>query len=465
MRKIIIGMLGLTLTFGTFGSVFASELSSSQQEEKYIVTFKDKKVDEEVIEEVNGEVTDSFTNVPIVAAELTNSEVNELKQDSNLIIEEDTLVEGQSQRIEWGIKQVKADQTWQSGYTGKNIKVAILDTGVGPNDDVPITAGASFVSYTTSWNDDNGHGTHVAGVVGAKNNDLGVVGVAPNTQIFAGKVLDKNSKGYTSQVIAGIDWAISNKVDIINLSLKSGDTTALREAVKRAYNSGILLVAASGNGSVGTVDFPARYPEVIAVGSTDTSNNLSYFSNYGQDIEVVAPGQSIVSSYTLNRLANLSGTSMASPHVAGVLALLKEANPSLSPVQIRELLQKQTVDLGDPGKDVKYGYGLVNGYVAPPVVEKPKPVNPTPPAQPALSKAWHAGGKVHANWKTNTEKDLAGYNVYAGNVKVNTSPVVSAATVIDSLQKGRSYYIHITAVDTEGSESIASKKIFVMVPL
>lgn len=452
------------ITFVTFlmlsivNTTTAKELNNKHQE-NYIITYKSSHSTTKL------SVDARFQNIPIATAELTKEEVNKLKQDPNIIVERDLPVYGQTQRIEWGIKRVGADRTWQSGFSGNNIKVAILDTGVGPNNDVPVVLGASFVSYTTSYTDDNGHGTHIAGIVGARNNDVGVVGVAPNVEIYAGKVLDKSNKGLTSQVIAGIDWAISNDVDIINLSVKTGDTIALREAVKRAYANGILIVAAAGNSSAYSVDYPAKYPEVIAVGSIDYNNNLSYFSNYGPEIEFVAPGQSIVSSYLNNQIANFSGTSMATPHVVGTFALLKEANPNMDAVELRELMHARTLDLGPAGRDDKYGYGLVDGYIEPPPIPEPEPITPTPPETPQDIIAIVTNGVVYVTWDANTEADLAGYNLYFDTGKHNTELIKSNNITIEGLTKGRSYYIYLTAVDNEGSESPKSRGVFIMVPL
>ncbi|WP_265416743.1 S8 family serine peptidase [Alkalihalobacillus deserti] len=138
--------------------------------------------------------------------------------------------------------RTEAPKAWESGYTGKGVKVAVVDTGVAKHEDLIITGGISFPSYTSSFFDDNGHGTHVAGIIGARNNNYGTVGIAYESSIYAVKVLDQND------VIAGIDWSITNKMDIVNLSLGTiSHSSTLKQVVDKAYSQGVLVVAAVGN--------------------------------------------------------------------------------------------------------------------------------------------------------------------------------------------------------------------------
>lgn len=211
--------------------------------------------------------------------------------------------------------------------------------------------------------DDNGHGTHVAGTIGALDNELGVIGVAPQADIYAIKALDQYGNGSYSDIISGIEWAIDNNIDIINMSI--GGTTkskTLETAVNNAYNAGILLVASAGNNGYdkkGTITYPAAYDSVIAVGAVDENNTRAYFSSVGRQLELMAPGVNVLSTVPNNSYASYSGTSMASPHIAGSAALLWEANPNLSNVEIRNLLNNSAIYLGD---SFEYGNGLVKIY-------------------------------------------------------------------------------------------------------
>ena len=214
---------------------------------------------------------------------------------------------------------------------------------------------------STKWDDDNGHGTHVAGTIAAVDNTVGVVGVAPQASLLAAKVLNRQGSGYLSDVIAGIDYCVQNGAKVVSMSLgSSSDVQALHNAVDAAYADGVLLVAAAGNDYGGAVSYPAAYDSVVAVSATDSNNNLASFSNVGPEVELAAPGVSILSTYKDGGYATLSGTSMATPHVSGVAALAIQANPLMSNVEVRALLQNTADDLGAVGKDNLFGYGLVD---------------------------------------------------------------------------------------------------------
>lgn len=215
------------------------------------------------------------------------------------------------------------------------------------------------MDYTTSFSDDNGHGTHIAGIIGAKNNTVGTVGIAPDASIYALKALDQQGKGNISDVIEAIDWSISAGIDIINLSLSSSiDSLALHNIVDKAYASGLLIVGSAGNNS-STVLFPAAYESVIAVTSIDQSNQKSIFSPVGNEIELSAPGSSILSTYSNNSYMTMSGTSMAAAYVSGNAALIKEKYPDYTNYQIRDELRRRIIDIGAIGKDNYFGFGLI----------------------------------------------------------------------------------------------------------
>jgi subtilisin family serine protease len=347
--------------------------NSSNVEQKFIVTFKDK-VDKSVIQKFKGKIKREHKHLPSLAVSLPTSEVENLKKNALVqSVEPDIQLKVTAQTMDWGVTAVEATYAWDNGYTGKGVKVAVLDTGIDTHhDDLAVAGGASFVDYTTSYDDDNGHGTHVAGIIGAKNNDIGVVGVAPDASLYAVKVLDQTGTGYLSDVISGIDWAIDNQMDIINLSMTTVvDSTALHEAVDKAYSNGLLVVAAAGNtgnaeGSGDTIQYPAKYSSVISVGAVNQNEQRASFSATGAELEVVAAGVSIKSTYLNNSYAALSGTSMAVPFVAGELALLKQQNPTAGNENLREILDTHVLDLGETGRDAVFGFGSVNwlGYTA-----------------------------------------------------------------------------------------------------
>lgn len=271
------------------------------------------------------------------------------------------------QQITWGIARVKAPKTWDNS-TGNNVKIAVLDTGISStHPDLTVSGGINLVgtSRNSRWSDDNGHGTLVSGIIAARNNSIGVVGVAPNAQLFAVKVLDTYGNGYISDVIEGIDWAVQNNMDIVSMSLGTRTySQALNDTMANSYKMGILLVAAAGNsgdGNLSTDDvlYPAKFDSVIAVSAIDYNNIASVWSAGGAKVELAAPGVDIYSTWINDGYANASGTSMATPFVSGVAALIKSKNISLSSKEIRNVLAYNAVDLGDAGQDRIYGFGLV----------------------------------------------------------------------------------------------------------
>ena len=244
-----------------------------------------------------------------------------------------------------------------------SVKVAVLDTGVSPHEDLgALLPGYDFVQNDTDPSDLHGHGTHVAGIVAAIRNSTGVAGVAPGVGIIPVRVLDANGSGLISSVIAGIGFALESKANVINLSLgTTTDVPALKNAITQATLSGVLVVAAAGNsGLSNAVSYPAAYPDVLAVASTTRSNAVSSFSSRGSYVDIAAPGSSILSTYNNGSYVYMSGTSMASPHVAGAAALLFAAHPQSSPLQVSQALCQSATDIDATGVDQASGCGLMS---------------------------------------------------------------------------------------------------------
>lgn len=229
-----------------------------------------------------------------------------------------------AQTLPWGVDRIDADLVWGI-TTGDPVKVAIVDTGIDvkhPDLVGNLKGGVSTIGYTTSYNDDNGHGTHVAGIAAAIDNTIGVVGVGPQIDLYAVKVLDRRGSGYLSDVIEGLDWAIKNKMQVVNMSLgTASNILSFQEAIKKVNVAGIIQVAAAGN-SGGSVSYPAAYSEVIAVSATDNADTIASWSSRGPEVDLAAPGVNIYSAYKGSTYKTLSGTSMAAPHVTGAAALV-----------------------------------------------------------------------------------------------------------------------------------------------
>ncbi len=279
----------------------------------------------------------------------------------------------------YNLTKINISSAWESCFQGQGITVAVIDTGVDldhPDLQANIVSGKSFVSGVSSPDDDYGHGTHVAGTVAAVNNNGGVIGVAPKASIMPVKVLNSSGSGSTFAVADGIEWAADNGAKVINLSLAStGNSSTLKAAVDYAYNKGILVVAAGGNCSDSSYAlngctyqdqpvYPAAYSNVIAVASTTSSDSQSSFSNQGSYIDIAAPGSSIYSPYYLGSYTTMSGTSMASPHVAGLAALIWSQDTSLTQQQVWTQIIGTAQDLGTSGWDSQFGYGRINAAAA-----------------------------------------------------------------------------------------------------
>ncbi|MDR3596118.1 S8 family serine peptidase [Clostridium sp.] len=459
-KYISILILTLLLTMSYTLTAFASTPLQSGTK-RYIIKFKTTTNDKnQIVAKYNGNFKHQFKHFNAATAEMTAQSLENLKKDPNIdYVEEDNLVKVSSTSLtNWGVNDINAPTSWQSGLTGKGVKIAIVDTGAGPHSDLNISGGTNVItgSTTNSYSDDNGHGTHVAGIIDGQGVNGGIKGVAPDASVYAVKALDSTGSGYTSDIIAGIDWAIENKMDIVSLSLGSSQSsTALQNAVDMAYNSGILVVAAAGNdgNSTGTgtnIEYPANYPSVIAVGAVDSTNTRAYFSSTGSKLEVSAPGVNILSTYLNGSYQQMSGTSMATPFVAGDLALLKQKYPSYTNVQLRQLLDNNVVDLGSTGRDSLYGYGLIE---APANSSTSVPITTTPVAvtMPATPTASVAAGTYTSSQTVSLNDTTAGVSIYYtldGTTPSSASNLYSSPITISSTKT-----LKAIAINSSGNSS------------
>ena len=267
---------------------------------------------------------------------------------------------------QWGPKRIHCEKAWDNVTGSSSVKIAIVDTGIDYNhEDISgnyVSGGYDWVNSDNDPMDDNDHGTHCAGIAAAvMDNNKGIAGVA-QVKVMAEKVLSSGGSGSSSNVASGITHAADNGANIISMSLGSNTPSSVIEnACNYAYSTkGVVVVAASGNDGQPQVSYPAAFDTVIAVGAIDTNDQRCSFSNYGEDLELMAPGYRIVSSIPGNDYEFCTGTSMACPHVAGVAALAKSLYPSQNNVWIRQKLRDTAEDLGPTGWDEEYGYGLVD---------------------------------------------------------------------------------------------------------
>ncbi len=260
--------------------------------------------------------------------------------------------------------EMRVPTAWLTTTGSPSQVVAVLDTGMDRShvdlDDIPVVSPWNAITGTTDVTDTVGHGSHVIGEIAAEtNNGLGVAGIAPGVTIMPVKVCG-GTGCWTSDVDNGIDWARLHGATVINMSLGGPVPTPFEQSViTDAYNAGVTIVAAAGNDGDGTIDYPASYANVLSVAATDNGDGHASFSNANAAVDLAAPGVGILSTvpggYTF-----YSGTSMSSPHVAAVAALVRSAHPTYHPAQVELALRSTAVDLGSPGRDDVFGSGRVD---------------------------------------------------------------------------------------------------------
>jgi type VII secretion-associated serine protease mycosin len=301
---------------------------------------------------------------------------------------------------QWGLFAIGADHVWTT-TTGQGVIVAVVDSGSGPHPDLAenLLPGRSIIGTVESQDgkdiDASGHGTHVAGIIAAvANNGIGGSGVAPNAKILPIQVLDQAGQGDARDVAAGVRFAADNGARVINLSLGGAtESSSLTQAITYANDKGVLVVAAAGNG--GAADkpkWPASLDLTLAVTAVDQANNATSFDQRGDYIDLSAPGANIVST-AKGDYVTLSGTSMAAGFVAGAAALLFAAEPRVTNAQVRDILLRTATDIGEPGRDVTFGAGLINMVAALAELQRMYP----PIAAPQLAAVGHVGETLVAN--------------------------------------------------------------------
>ncbi len=348
--------------------------------------------DVDMVESVGGTIKHTHNSINAITVEIESNKIKILKANSNIkYIEEDqeakilvniTIIKDEMLKdvdtnniIQWGVIKIRATEVHTTGNKGFGIKGVIIDTGIDythPNLKDNYKGGYNFINNTDDPMDNNGHGSHVTGIASATDIGNGLIGVAPEMDIYSYKVLDANGSGSYSNIIAAIQKAIDDKMQIINMSLGgSGFSQALNDICNAAYNAGIVIIAAAGNSGNGSdkIGYPAKFDSVIAVGATDSNDLRASFSSTGPKLEVCAPGVSIPSSVPsgicslcdTSKYKNLSGTSMSTPHVFGTVALILNENSNLKNTEIRNIINNSVYKTSsNPTRNIYYGYGRVD---------------------------------------------------------------------------------------------------------
>lgn len=357
----------------------AAAPAAADDASRFFVTFKGAPTvaDDALLVQAGGELVYRYTIVPALAVRLSAAGAEALARNPRVLrVEPDVRAYAIDAELDaaWGVKHIGAGGVHDAGNQGGGVRVAVIDTGVdGAHPDLTVAGGYNFVSRNGNWADDNGHGTHVAGTIAARDNGAGVVGVAPGVTLFALKVLDAGGGGNFTDIVAALDWCVRNDVHVTNNSYGSSidPGVTVHDAFDAAAAAGVLHIAAAGNagtraGKGDNIGYPANYASVSAVAAVDAADARASFSSTGAAAELAAPGVGIYSTWPGGGYQTLNGTSMASPHAAGAAALvwasgITDANGDghLND-EVRGRLVETAHDLGAGGWDALYGYGLID---------------------------------------------------------------------------------------------------------
>jgi len=269
--------------------------------------------------------------------------------------------ESQQPQVQWSLRATHVRQAWPRSR-GAGVVVAIVDSGVGPTWELDgqLAPGINIAGPVPPRIDNQDHGTAVACVIAAREDGHGINGVAPAAEVMSVRAFS-TAIAPNPRVARGIRWAVDHGADVLSLSFDdTRDNTRLRQSIRYALHRKVIVVASVGNDGAQVVEYPASYPGVIGVGAVKPSLDLAGFSTEGAEVDVVAPGVHVLSCDPFDTLSWYSGTSFATPLVAGIVALMKANHPGLTPKQAERTLQATADDLGDPGPDIRYGYGLVD---------------------------------------------------------------------------------------------------------
>ncbi len=346
---------------------------------------------------------------------------------------------------------------WDITTGNPNMVIAILDTGVNCNHaDISglCVAGRNTASNNSDTSDIYGHGTAVAGVAAARgNNSLGVAGGAWSSKIMPIRITDNSSTGsaYSSAQASGIVWAADNGAKVISMSY-GGKSQAVRDAASYADKKGAVVIVSAGNTGTATT-YNSDWPEVTTVGAATSINSLASYSTYGNDVDIVAPGCTGATTASGGGYRSFCGTSNSAPEIAGVVALIRSANSSLSPAQVRDVLYSTAIDSGTAGRDPFFGWGFVDAGSA---VTKasgttgtptPEP-EPTVPSAPTISASTSntCGGYTNISW--NNVSDATSYKIYRDNSLINSN--AKSPFTDGSLNSGTSYSYLVRATNSVG---------------
>lgn len=374
MKKAISIAVCMAVSVSVFAqsSAFADEPVFSGEKETYIVLTETEKDGKKIQSQFDGEI---LLGDEAVSCELTEHQAEKLEQQSGIIaVSEDIILEGSVRKSkkklsaeQWNLEAIGADN---SKAKPSGVKIEVLDSGVSYTDDINIMAEVNFVpneeEVSPMFVDANGHGTGIAGLIGAKDNKDGIKGVFPDAEIYSVKAFDENLKSPLSRIVEGVYWGIENDMDIINMSFGTTVNSAvLHQAIKDAEAAGILLIAAAGNTEHQDINYPAAYDEVIAVGSINAEGKLAELTSTGTELELLAPGEQVCTTGLFYGTIGVSGTSIATAQVTGAAAMLKAKDKTKSNDFIRGLLKTSSKEVEGTNAgliDCEYAFEIYDEY-------------------------------------------------------------------------------------------------------
>lgn len=378
-RKVIFAILAVMMAMVSVGNISVTKAKTINNFNDYVIIMKSDSATDKLLDKYDSTMalSRSKTVKTVLTGNLTKDEVKILENDSLAVcVEPNINIHGTSSNmrktrqkhqkikkseIEWNLQMVNANSRNKHKIRDNNkVKVAIIDSGIDYTTDIDVHVRKNFIPDENEipilYEDGSGHGTSVAGIIAAKDNNEGITGVNENVELYSAKVLDADNSAPLSRVIEAIDWAIDQDVDIINMSFGTRTySAAMKKAIERAADHGILLVAAAGNGN--DVEYPAAYDKVMAVGAVGTDGLVSKKSSYGEELDVMAPGEQIMTTGAFDGVIVAGGTSMAAPHVTGIASILLQKNKNVPVEFIRELICASAKKVGDTDK---YGNGIVD---------------------------------------------------------------------------------------------------------
>jgi aqualysin 1 len=451
---------------------------------QYIVVFKDdvkdpKGLAEQLTKEYSGQLLFAYTKaIKGFAIKIPDVAVNGLKKNPNVnFVEQDQTFQAvtvQNPTGSWGLDRIDQsplplDNSYTYNYTGAGINAYIIDTGIR-------TTHAQFEGRAT-WDFDanyigtscsdtvmHWHGTHVAGTVGGKD-----YGVAKAVKLHSVRVLDNCGNGSGASIIAGLDWIANNKMlpAVANMSISGGKSDAINQSIRNLINSGVVIAVAAGNSSWDACQYsPASESLAITVGATTKIDERAGYSNYGTCVDIFAPGDAIVSAYNTNDTATFTsnGTSMASPHVAGVAALYLEQNPSATPAQIQEAIKSKATTgpltnllIGSPNVLLN---SLFNGIIVTPILDTQPPTIPT-----NLVAQSSYPTEVRLYWNASTDNnEVTGYKIYKNGNLLTSVPGGTLSYNDYQVSGGINYTYNVSASDRAGNVSGMSNNAIITTP-